>query len=138
SAELVITPSYTGCIAFGQSATVATEGCGYNFGIFSAASSEISIFCPTGKAITANVPVGKCSLTFAAQTPTVNDFDTRNEGSGATRDILFTSTVTGIAFTKDGIGSVCGTSGNASYNGTVLMKGFSEASHLSQVGIWTE
>ena len=140
--SLTIEPLYTECTAFGQNAEVTMNGCDYTFKPLSAASSTVEINCPTGKHITIDVPAGKCEVTVFPTLPTKDTVDTVAGGSGATRDLTVESTVEGIEIEPEGTGTICGATGvktdKTSYTGTVTLKGFSNAGHTTQVGIWVQ
>lgn len=129
------TPNYAECTGFGQAATVTMNGCTVKGTASSAVAGNVAIVCPAGKVIQVDVPSGSCSLTVAAQTPSTSSLDYKEEGSGATRSILVTSTVGGIAVTVDG-GGICGSSGSATLTGSALIKGFSNEGLTTQTGVW--
>jgi hypothetical protein len=149
---LTVKPTYGTCTAFGQTAQVtftganpATEFCHYDFttpteGTEGKLHAEVHIQCNGGWTIKVDVPTANCSLTIGAQTPTKPTVDlTNNTATGSTRDVLVTSTVEGISYTVDGPGTACGTAGahnDGTYTGTVTVKGWENAAHTVQAGVW--
>jgi hypothetical protein len=138
STEATISPTYTGCKAFGfLTATVTMNGCSYKFHLVegsSPATATVDIVCPAGKDIT--ISSTGCVVHVPAQTGLKHVvFD--NEGSGATRDIKATNTVTGIKYTATG---GCpggeGTKEDGEYSGTTTVKGFKSGG--AQQGIFVE
>jgi hypothetical protein len=129
-ASVTVHPTYTGCKAFGLSATIETTGCNYVL----AAAGTATIECESGKSIKISIPAGACSITVGAQGP-LSSVSYTNEGSGTTASVLVTANVSGITYTSTG--GACGTSGtNGTYTGTVLTKGFTATGGGgSQVGL---
>jgi hypothetical protein len=124
--ELTIRPTYTACSAFGfAKADVNTEECHYQFtlepGIFKTTGGgethtkgPFHIECPTGKEIritTTQFGFPICSVTIPPQTPTTPTVDTKNEGLGSTRFVLFTWTTTGVTYIVQNGGGACGVEG---------------------------
>jgi hypothetical protein len=136
-----LTPTYSECTAFGQAATVTTTGCKYRITGSSETAGNLVIVCETGKAIQVDVPTGNCSLKVEAQTPGENGLEYKNEGAGAARVFRITSKVGKLAYTVAGPGTICGTVGahtDGVYSGTILEKGFKNAAHTEQVGVWVK
>jgi hypothetical protein len=137
AAEQLIEPHYSGCTAFGFTAHVNATPCNYLFttpkvdlggGEFTGEPPHV--VCPGGGAITITPTFfgfSVCTATIGEQTPTGGHVIYKREGSGATRDLLVTSTVTGIHYTSTG--GACGTGGGATntdgvYTGSVTLKGY--------------
>jgi hypothetical protein len=78
ASELTLTPTYSGCTAFGFAATITTNGCTYRLaqpeGISDEWEGGFSIKCPEGKKIVIKVDnvFAKCTVEIGEQTPTGN------------------------------------------------------------------
>ena len=74
--ELTVTPTFSGCTAFGFAATITTNGCTYQLGQPEGFEDEweggFTIKCPAGKAIVIKVDnvFAKCTVEIGEQTPT--------------------------------------------------------------------
>jgi hypothetical protein len=142
--ELTITPECTGATAFGQNMIFNFTGCDYLFtaptGSAPTYDGRFDIQCPEGKHIDVEVPAGECSLTvFPQEVPGVVNYT--NGGAGSTRDVLVTSGLEGVAYTVDGPGTICGSVGahtDGKLTGSVTFKGFENAAHTEQKGLWVE
>jgi hypothetical protein len=138
--EVEVEPEYSGCTAFGQVTHIHSNGCKYGL----TSEGKASIKCgPSPIEVTVGTPTVSCTIKVGTHTPKNNDVDYTNEGAGKTRDILVRATVGKIPLTaNEGItytssGGICGASGsNGAYRGTVTTKGYSDAAHMVQVGIW--
>jgi hypothetical protein len=145
--ELEVTPKYTGCTAepLGLATDVNFEGCKYLFtleaGLYNTAGGSthtkgpFHIVCPTGKSVSIKVTLfGStfCKITVLAQTPTVNVIDQKNEDpkNKNERDVLFTSTVSGISYLVEGGAGNCGDTSvghlNGALDGSVTMKAYKD------------
>jgi hypothetical protein len=103
AASITVTPTYTGCKAFGfLNATVNMNGCDYTF----YTTGVVDVKCPAGKSII--ITASTCETTVPAQTG-LSTVDLKNNGTG----ISAQATVTGIKYnvTKDGIGCPFGGTG---------------------------
>ena len=136
-------PTYGGCTAFGQAASVSTTSCSYTLSIVSVSGStgdgSIVIDCSSGTTIVINLPAAGCSVTIGAQSfpGGGNTIDYESIGSGATEAILVTSTVSAIVWAASG--GICDTNSTgatASITGTVLTKGYDQAAFSTQHGIF--
>lgn len=142
ASSLTLFPIWIGCTAFGETAHVTSTGCDFHLGTPTTTPTgfhaPVSIICATGSVISITVTVfgsSICTMTIGAQTG-IGNFDFTNQGSGTTRDVLITSTATGIDYTVDGGGGFCGSTGlhtDGTYTGTITTKGFSGG---KQVGFW--
>jgi hypothetical protein len=96
--SLTVTPSYSGCKAFGfLSATVDTEGCTYTFtGNASGSTANVDINCPAGKEI--HVTTSGCVLHVPAQT-NVGHVGFKSNTSQNPDDVDAEATLTGIKYT---------------------------------------
>ena len=129
-ASVTVHPIYGGCVAFGQSATVNTNSCDY---VLSASGLVVS--CSGASSITVEVPSGTCSVFIGTQFPTSPKLTYTSSGSGATREFLVTSSVTGLTYGTSG--GICGSAGtNGTYTGSVMMAGFASSTFSSQHGAW--
>lgn len=155
--ELTIKPTYTGCKFDNLTAHVEFNECTYtqklseNFTrTVGGAKRErhttgpLEIVCGAGKSIKVKVTKKgtnevECTFTFAAQTPG-GVVDLKNV-AGAKRSVLFTNTVTKVAYEVEGNAATCGKNGekltNGQLHGEVDVKAYSEAAqiHLQVIGI---
>jgi hypothetical protein len=141
--SITVHPTYTGCTAFGQAATVNTTGCNYILTATSTTTGGVVVECEKtivgGKEVEDKIVVtantAGCTITVKAQTPTNNMVDYENKGSGATASVLVTSTVEGLTY--ESTGGICGAPGNnGTYTGSVLTKGYNTAGFVTQHGIF--
>jgi hypothetical protein len=131
-AAVTVHPTYTGCTAFGLTATITTTGCNYIL----RASGSVEIECETGKVITINVPSISCTLTIGAQTPGTPTIDYANNNKvGKEADVLATATVGDVTYTRTAGMFGCPDTGKATYTGSITFKGYTSAAHTTQVGI---
>ena len=96
SETVTVTPTYTGCKAFGfLNATVNMNGCDYTFNV----NGHVDLNCPAGKVV--EIVAGTCKVTIAAQT-TLKSVALNNSGFG----ISAKAGVGSIAYTvtQDGFG----------------------------------
>jgi hypothetical protein len=131
-ASLTITPTYSGCEAFGikesEGTKVTMNGCDYKFTAASTTSGTVQIECPVGQEITVDVGTGICTVHIPPQTLAAGSID-YTVGGG---DVTVNSTAANIKTTMT-IGSggllLCGTGGErpGSYTGSVTAKGFKNA-----------
>ena len=128
--DLTTHPTYSGCEAFGFPANVSTTGCDYKFlEPNSELKASTEVVCEAGKNIVINA-LGFCVMNVGAQA-TTGHVRYVNTGSGSTRDVDVIATITGITYN-----SPCGSGTNGTYEGTTTVKGYSDAAHTKQVGIW--
>jgi hypothetical protein len=136
--ELSLAPSYSECEGLSRQVTPKLNGCTYllegttNTG----KDSPVRIQCPEGKSIELVYDnfTGGCTITVGAQTPTgVVDYE--EKGSGSSRDLVLTWTLSGIKYKRDGC-EVGGEGSNGTYTGTATLKGEDEAE--KQLGLWLE
>jgi hypothetical protein len=134
-----VTPTYAECTAFGQAMIYTTAGCESTLNANGIVESLTG--CSAG-GIVVDVPSGNCTVTIPNQHFTEALVSYTNEGAGASRDFAVTWDLTSkFSYTIDGPGTVCGTPGSytdGSYTGTVTMKGYKDAGHTEQVGVWVE
>jgi hypothetical protein len=143
SATATLHPAYSGCKAFGLSATVTTTGCNYVFDVTgSATAPATTIECEAGKTIVVKPTGLACEVIVEAQSG-LTGLTLANGGSGATRDITATANVGNIVYSE--IGTGCKNGGTlhhteGTYKGAVTVKGFKDSSGTkgAQEGIWTE
>jgi hypothetical protein len=132
--------NHSECTAFGQAATVTTGGCEETL---NANGTVESLTGCTSGGVVVHVPSGNCTVTVPNQHFSGANVTYANEGAGTTRDILETADVTSkISYTVDGPGTICGTAGSynqeGTYTGSITMKGYKNAGHTEQIGIWVE
>jgi hypothetical protein len=106
SPTLTVTPTYTGCKAFGfLGMTIVMNGCDYSFksptGSGDNWSAGIDIVCPAGKVI--EITAGTCKITIGSQSTGGSAAITNNTAAG---DMLIKPNLTGIGYTvtQDGFG----------------------------------
>ena len=131
--EITVTPSFSGCTAFGQAAEVTTNGCTFTFTATSTTGGKLTAITCTFSAITIMLKISGCTVTVPSQTPGTPTVDFTESGTGASRDILARATIGGIKATSSG--GACGAKGETStgtYTGTVTFKGFNGT---TQIGI---
>ncbi len=133
TSDITVAASYSECTAFGFSATVNMNGCEYTMtrttiDANSVPIGPVHVICPGTNKIKI-VAAGFCTMEVGAQTPE-GHVSYKNEGAGKSRDVLVTSTVTGISYSGN-----CGSGSGGTYSGGVTTKGFNTAGE--QVGIWT-
>jgi hypothetical protein len=146
-----VTPTYTECTAFGQAATVTTNGCEYNLNangtvVSVTGCSNTGVGGVAYSGVVVHVTSGNCTVTVPNQHFTGAAVSYTNEGAGTTRDVAVAAAVsTQITYSVDGPGTICGTPNvppadysDGSYAGTVTTKGYSNAAHTAQVGVWVE
>jgi len=141
-----VEPTYSGCSSLSgfASATIDTNGCKYKFNITSETTTttfdgDIAIVCPAGSEITVTASLfgqSKCIIHIPPQTNLAN-VEYHNVGSGNTRDVTVTVSLTGITYTQtagSGFGA-CTTEHqtNGTYTGEATVKGFEGK---KQKGIW--
>lgn len=128
ASEGQLTPTYTGCTAFGQAATVRMNGCEYKLSGATALTSEVDVVgCETSKPI--EVQTAICQITVPAQNNIAGHL-TYASGGGSPVDVLATATASGIEYQLHG--AVCGhavtlTTTDGTYNGTATIKAFEDA-----------
>jgi hypothetical protein len=132
SSEIKVTPSYSGCTAFGfVNATVDVNGCPK---LFTANLNPILHLICFENPIT--VTAFNCWVKISSQTIGLGITYT-NEGAGATRDIKVSENISGITYTQESKsfpGCTNGTFTNGTYTGAATYKGANTAG--TQVGIW--
>jgi hypothetical protein len=143
--EVTVTPTYTGCTAFGfvnttidvpggNVAAGANGGCDYRF-TPSTASSQLHIICGAGEVI--NVTAFNCWVTIGSQT--TGGITYTNSGAGTARDVTVNANISGIVYTqhsKSFPGCSNGTFSNGTYVGKGTVKG--QTTTGAAVGIWHE
>jgi hypothetical protein len=128
-----LTPTYEGCIYFGEPTTINTNGCTYTFNLVKASSpptANTNINCPLGKAIT-TVASGGCTTTLGAQTGKPHVVFT-NTGTTTTRDLDASFTVEGLTYTASGC-IFNGTFNTGKLNGEATFRAYTEG---VQQGLW--
>ncbi|HWN72644.1 MAG TPA: hypothetical protein VNN15_02420 [Solirubrobacterales bacterium] len=117
--EITVHPTFTGCIGPGgiTGHTTYNGGCDLLFTV----SGQVHI-CPNGGSITM-VVTGLCTYHLGPQTVSTVTYD--NIGSGTTREIKLTPSVTGISATNTNPGFLCGpeSSTTGTYSGSLTITG---------------
>lgn len=124
-----ITPNYGGagaCEAFGfLGATVTLNGCDYLFNV----AGTVNLVCPSGKDVTIADELNLCVVHIGPQTG-INGISYKNNGNHV--DVTAASTNIKATVTKNSI--FCPVAGgnytNASYSGTVTLKGDNGATKI--------
>jgi hypothetical protein len=127
AATLTVHPEYSGCTAFGLSATINTASCKYEFleptgtGPFTGSLNIVN--CSTPITITA----GTCKVTVTNQGP-IGSVTYTNEAT-TPKTVKVAASVTGITYTKTEDGFLCplngtGTNSDGTYKGDTIAKGF--------------
>ena len=138
--SVVFHPTYSGCTAFGQAASVSTTSCSYTLSVNenSASFGRIGTNCSVGTSIVVTVTAGGCTISVGAQAPSSFLVSYTSSGAGASREITVTFSVSVLTYTSSG--GICGTAGTESvgtYSGTLKIAGFESAAFLVKHGIWT-
>ncbi|HEX7278112.1 MAG TPA: hypothetical protein VF255_00685 [Solirubrobacterales bacterium] len=131
---LTLTPTTSGCKAFGFVNTAIDHRCSLTLHTKSGTSTAgtETIECPQYETITAF----NCWVTIGPQGPLTGVTYT-NQGAGTSRDITIDFNTTGIEYTqhsKSFPGCTNGTFKNGTHQGSLTLKGFNTAHE--QVGIW--
>jgi hypothetical protein len=130
-------PEFSGCTGFGQSVTITTTGCNWNFTASSKTAGNMTIECEAGRAITITGNTTDCMITIGAQTPANNNVDFANAGTGSGKDVTVTLTVGSVplssGFVYSSTGGACGPGGtNGALRGMVTEKCWKNAKHTEQ------
>jgi len=144
--ELTLTPTYTGCTAFGfATAHVKLNGCTYTLTtptdvgneVVTYHPSQIHLVCPEGKK-TEITPTtfgaSVCTQSVPSQTPTGGHVVGTNIALSNPMEITLNFTLTNTHYT--GTGGACGNSethSDASYTGAFRVRCFSNAIHNTQI-----
>jgi hypothetical protein len=135
STTISLTPSFSGCT---ESPTIDINGCEYRYhtGKEGVSTQGMSIVCPAGKAIV--ITSSTCHVTIPAQSGLIGVTYT-NEGSGKTRDVKITHSITGLKYSqvkKNFPGCTEGEFTNGTYSGSTTLKGTNTSSE--QIGVWVK
>jgi hypothetical protein len=141
AATVDVTPSYTGCTAFGLTAHIDFMGCFYRFTSITASHIDVNVLCPPGTGpVTIIVTQGGnvvCTVDVAEQTVPAN---VTNE-AGSPDDLKVTPESTSIGYTvtyPGGTGTKCGGVGahsDGTYTGSVTARAYENESHTAQVSL---
>jgi hypothetical protein len=144
--EITISPSYSGCSAFGfATAHVKPNGCTYTFTTPTTIDvntvtwhpEQIHIDCPEGNSIEitpTSFGVSVCTQFVSKQTPTAGHIVGRNVSNSNPMDITLEVTLEKIHYT--GTGGICGnaeTHSDATYKGNSTVKCYKNEAHTEQV-----
>jgi hypothetical protein len=145
--EITISPSYSGCSAFGfATAHVKPNGCTYTFTTPTTIDAntvtwhpeQIHIVCSGENKIEitpTSFGVSVCTQFVGTQTPTKGHVVGKNVEKSSPMDILLEVTLEGIHYT--GTGGICGNSethSDAIYKGNSTVKCYKNEAHTEQVG----
>jgi hypothetical protein len=128
-----VTPNYSECKAFGFVNTpIDVNGCTYTF---NANNGSINIGCGSKPIV---VTAFNCYVSVGSQELSTG-VTYANEGSGSSRDVKVTVSLTGIKYTQESKsfpGCSNGTFTNGTYEGAATVRGFTTEG--TQVGVWKE
>lgn len=139
TSSIALTPSFVECTMFGQAAFVDNGGCKYSL---DAPGQQSAFNCPAGKAITISIPSANCSVVIYGQTGT-STVGFENGGVGSSRHVVANSKLSQVKYSVVGPGAFCGTPGTyegkagATLTSSFDLKGYKNAGHTEQVGVWT-
>jgi len=147
--EITVTPSTSGCKAFGFSFTdVKVNACTYTFTTPTSLGAEgvtwsgeqFHLLCPTGKQIEITPTAfgaSVCTQFLGPQTPTGGHIVGKNKGgAGAEMDVTLEMTSSGLHYT--GTGSFCSdatTHTDGVLTGNSTLRGYSDEAHATQQSI---
>jgi hypothetical protein len=134
---VTVHPTYETCNLAGQSVSITTTGCDYVFATAVSQKAAVTVKCETGKEIIIKDKAGLgCEVKVKGQSPS-GTVAFKTEGAGKTREVLVTSSVTGISYSWTAgcpnAAKKAGSNTNGTYSGSVLEKGTNAAKE--QVGI---
>lgn len=143
--EVSLTPTYTGCTAFGFANTpVHANGCRYRFTVITKENGNfegaMDIVCPDNSVIEVTAP--GCDVTIPAQTG-LKKVTYTNIGSGSTREVTIDIAVTGLKYEEHntGIFPTCPTNtvqkSNGTYNGANIQTAENPTTKAHH-GLWVE
>ncbi len=139
TSSIAVSPSYVECTMFGQKAIVDTTGCTYSF---DAPTQQGAINCEAGKAVTIAIPSANCSVVIYGQQPGASSDGFESQGTGSSRHIIVTSSLSQLKYSVVGPGMFCGAPGTyegkdgATLTGSFDLKGYANAARTAQVGVW--
>lgn len=124
---LTLEATYTGCKAFGVSATVNMEGCTYKLHLVEGGTSPFpvntDVVCPEGKSITITPTGLACTVTIGAQTTVAGVTLTNAPGT----HVSTSASVTGLSYTETGAACVTpGTRASGKFNGTATLTAYED------------
>jgi hypothetical protein len=147
SAELTITPTYSGCTIAGLAATVTTHDCQY---LLTAGATtgvgnntvdvETHLLCPAGKSITVKTNLSTCEITIAPQTLTNIETHNRTSPTTSKNEVEATIDVHSIKYTIHN-GSKCpnepasGAYATGTYEGGATFEGEVKGTPSTKIGI---
>ena len=139
--QVTATPVYSGCKKGSLNTDVKMRSCDYLFtSEITPTHAQVHIQCATpGDHIQVNGTIlgsEVACVKIPAQTPTGGGVTYHNIGSGTTREVTITATVTGIEYTEVG---ACGSNtvaNDGKYTGNVLVTGTNTAGEHE--GVWWE
>lgn len=122
--HITITPTYSGCQAFGEPATIRMNGCKYTIRGQAALTSTAQVVgCTSGKKIEIEVPSFGCKTQVGEQAELGGHdiFANNAEKAPEKHHVQDNATVTGIVSTGEGL---CPGSNNGQYKGKTTIKAF--------------
>ncbi len=135
TSEFSLTPSYSGCVAFGLASSIDVNGCSYRFkaGTKVGANYEgsVDVVCPTGKQIEVTAP--GCTVTVKSQNG-LGSVTYTNVGAGATREITVDLNINNLAYEEHRpFFGICATNTQpttgGTYVGAALLTGHNGSAH---------
>jgi len=138
SADVTLTPGFSGFTYFGSAVTVAPNGCTFKVHASSEWAGTASIICPAGKSISLKASSSNCVVTVPAHSgPSSVSFE--NSGAGTARIIYATVSLSSMKYTA--AGTECGPNGtfeNGSFTSYVRLQGHEGSTSGPAVGTWIE
>jgi hypothetical protein len=146
--SLTLSPTYSGCEAFGFKTThVTANGCTYRFEaptseptLGQATGTPSQVRCPAGKTITitpTSFGASVCTMQIAEQSPSKGHVVyINNVKAGVEMDYAANATVEGLHYTSTG--GACGsneTHSDATYSGQTTIKGYEDEAHSKRYGV---
>jgi hypothetical protein len=137
---LKIIPTYTGCKALGQSATVHMNGCYWETKEVAGSSHSYTeqeyLRCsPTTNKITITVSAS-CHLFYGEQGPVGSTDVTVKTVLGLPITTRRKLTVGSLHYSGNGGVCTTGTRSGGTYTGEIELKGYSDSAHTTQVDLW--
>jgi hypothetical protein len=135
---LSLTPSFAECVAFKfTNPTLDLNGCSYQYHTQKEGTStrSMSIVCPEGKSMV--LTVFNCYVTIPAQSG-LTSVTYADEGSGKSRDVKVSHSITGLKYTQESKsfpGCTGGTFTNGTYSGTTTLKAANTAGEQVSMSI---
>jgi len=138
SADVSLTPIFSGFTYFGNTVNVSTNGCSFKLHAISELAGTASLICPAGKEITLKATSSNCLVTLPAQSD-IGGVKYENSGTGTGRIVYSTLGLSGLKYTATG--SECGPNGtfeNGKFSSVVRLQGHEGSTSGPAIGTWIE